>query len=95
MVTTYVSGGGSDTVGLELVFWAVVGIATLVGYVFILRKAGWSGWLVLLGLIPFVNIAMFFVFAFAEWPIQRELRETRRAYALYAQAQRRAEVGPR
>jgi uncharacterized membrane protein YhaH (DUF805 family) len=33
-----------------------------------LRKAGFSGWWALLGLVPVVNIVMLWVFAFAEWP---------------------------
>lgn len=95
MIEAYVTSGGTgSTVDLQTVVWAVVGIAMLVGYVFILRKAGYSGWLVLLGLIPLVNLVLFFVFAFSEWPVEKELRATKRAYHLYTQNQRRAEVAP-
>jgi branched-subunit amino acid transport protein AzlD len=38
-------------------------------YWFIFRKAGFAPALSLLMLIPFVNIAMLFFLAFAEWPI--------------------------
>lgn len=34
----------------------------------ILHKAGFSGWWMLLTLIPLVNLIMLWVFAFAEWP---------------------------
>ena len=34
----------------------------------ILRKAGYSGWWSLLTLVPLVNIAMIWVFAFSDWP---------------------------
>jgi uncharacterized membrane protein YhaH (DUF805 family) len=34
----------------------------------ILHKAGYSGWWVLLTLIPVVNIVVLWTFAFADWP---------------------------
>ncbi len=34
----------------------------------ILHKAGYSGWWVVLGFVPVVNIVMVWVFAFADWP---------------------------
>ena len=40
----------------------------------IFSKAGFSWALGLLMLVPIANIVMLFVLAFAEWPIQRELR---------------------
>jgi len=40
----------------------------------IFSKAGYSWALGLLMLVPIANIVMLFVLAFAEWPIQRELR---------------------
>ena len=40
----------------------------------IFSKAGYSWALGLLILVPIANIVIFFVLAFAEWPIQRELR---------------------
>ena len=36
----------------------------------ILQKAGFSGWWVIASLIPFVNVIMFWVFAFARWPLE-------------------------
>ncbi|HZV79604.1 MAG TPA: hypothetical protein VFF60_08300 [Candidatus Binatus sp.] len=38
-------------------------------------KAGFPGWLGLLFLIPYVNIALFIVGAFVEWPAERALKE--------------------
>jgi uncharacterized membrane protein YhaH (DUF805 family) len=50
-------------------------IAVLVLYflpiVKILQKAGYSGWWSLIVLVPLVNIIMFYVFAFADWPALR------------------------
>lgn len=40
----------------------------------IFSKAGYSWALGLLMLIPIVNIIMAFFLAFADWPVQRELR---------------------
>jgi hypothetical protein len=34
----------------------------------IIRRAGYSGWWVLILLVPVVNIVMFWVFAFSSWP---------------------------
>ncbi|MFL6161681.1 MAG: hypothetical protein ACJ74U_05580 [Jatrophihabitantaceae bacterium] len=46
-------------------------------YVQIIRRAGYSGWWILIGLLPLMNVVMFFIFAFKEWPIQRELAQLR------------------
>lgn len=43
----------------------------------IFSRAGYSWALGLLMLVPIANIIMLFVLAFAEWPIQRELRSYR------------------
>ena len=43
----------------------------------IFSKTGFSWALGLLILVPIANIVMLFVLAFAEWPIQRELRSYR------------------
>jgi len=42
--------------------------------VMILRKAGYSGWWVLISFIPFVNLIMLWVFALSRWPIEEQLR---------------------
>ena len=49
-------------------------------YVRIIRKAGYSGWWVLMALVPIGNLVMLGFFAFKEWPIRREL-EYLRGYA--------------
>ena len=36
----------------------------------ILRKAGYSGWWILLSLVPILNIIMFWVFALTRWPLE-------------------------
>lgn len=56
-----------------IVIWLVFVIA----YIKIITKAGYSGWWVLILLVPIANIVMLLVFAYKEWPIQRELAELR------------------
>jgi hypothetical protein len=63
---------GASLTGL-LVIYAVILVVAVWAYVRIIRRAGYSGWWVLIGLVPLLNVVMFLVFAFKEWPIQREL----------------------
>ena len=37
----------------------------------ICTKAGYSGWLSLLVLVPIVNLVLLYFLAFAEWPLER------------------------
>jgi hypothetical protein len=39
-------------------------------YVMIIRKAGYSGWWVLILFVPIVNFIMIWVFALARWPVE-------------------------
>jgi uncharacterized membrane protein YhaH (DUF805 family) len=54
-----------------------IAIIFVVAYVQIIRRAGYSGWWALVIFVPLLNVVMLFVFAYSEWPIQRELRELR------------------
>lgn len=57
--------------GMAISFLLFLVLALLFGFwlaVRILHKAGYSGWWSLLGLVPFVNLVMIWVFAYAEWP---------------------------
>jgi uncharacterized membrane protein YhaH (DUF805 family) len=36
----------------------------------IVQRAGYSGWWVLISIIPIVGIVMMFVFAYGKWPVQ-------------------------
>lgn len=55
----------------------IVGLVFLVFFLWvygrILHKAGYSGWLALLTLIPLVNIIFIVWFAFATWPLERRV----------------------
>ncbi|MGA2552284.1 MAG: hypothetical protein ABSF50_19235 [Burkholderiaceae bacterium] len=65
--------------GFGLGYWLLVLIFTLAlfyPYVRIIQKAGYSGWWVLVGLVPLVNFIMLWVFALADWPALRGERQT-------------------
>jgi hypothetical protein len=60
----------------------LVVIVTLVRLVIwwkICSKAGYSGWLALLILVPFVNIILPLAVAFMDWPVLKELRALKQA----------------
>lgn len=67
------SGGAGVAAGLLIVVYLAILVLFVVGYVKIISKAGYSGWWVLIALVPLVNMVMFLVFAFSEWPVHREL----------------------
>ncbi len=54
--------------GLVAVAYLAVAALAIVAWAKILSKAGYSCWWVLIGLVPVVNVVMFFVFAFGRWP---------------------------
>jgi len=66
-------------VGL-IVFYVAVLIFLIVAYVRVVQKSGFSGWWVLMGIVPIGNIIVLGLWAFKEWPIRREL-EYLRGYA--------------
>jgi uncharacterized membrane protein YhaH (DUF805 family) len=57
--------------GVFLVVYLAVAVLMIVATVKILSKAGYSGWWVLIGLVPIVNVVMYLVFAFSDWPSLR------------------------
>ena len=60
---------------LSIFHWIILILIVFI-YLFpvikILQKAGYSGWWVLVGFVPLLNIIMLWVFAFASWPNLRE-----------------------
>jgi len=55
-------------------FVLILTVIQILAFCKIFSKAGFSWALGLLILVPVANIIMFLFLAFAEWPIQRELR---------------------
>jgi len=52
----------------ESLFWIALLFALIIPMWRTITKAGYSGWWVLLYFIPLVNIVMFWVFAYSNWP---------------------------
>jgi hypothetical protein len=74
-VTTRAATGVGVSVVL-FVYLAIV-IVSIVAAVKVVTKAGYSGWWVLITLVPLVNFVMLLVFAFSEWPVIREVKTLR------------------
>ena len=80
--TSAVVADNSNAIGgVGLTFLIIIGIAFwlvfVIAYIKIITRAGYSGWWVLIVIVPIANIVMLLIFAYKEWPIQRELRELR------------------
>jgi hypothetical protein len=67
---TALSTGG---VGIFLVVYLAILVVMIVAYVKIITKAGYSGWWILIALVPLVNVVFFLIFAFSTWPVQKEV----------------------
>jgi energy-coupling factor transporter transmembrane protein EcfT len=74
MTEAAVGSGAAAGAGFVLIIYVAVIVLLFVGWVKILRKAGYSAWWSLLMLVPLVNIVMFLVFAFGDWPALRNQR---------------------
>jgi hypothetical protein len=53
--------------------YAVGLLASLVALAAIVRKAGYSGWWILVAPVPLLNVVMLCVFAASRWPVLRAL----------------------
>ena len=70
---------GSGIVATLALIYAGFTALAVAAAVSIVRKAGYSGWWVCAGVIPLVNVVMLFAFAFADWPVLRDLRRAEAA----------------
>lgn len=66
---------GLPELTIILVIVGFVGLVAILPFWMIFSKAGFSGWMSLTQIVPLVNVIALFYLAFAEWPIQREVRE--------------------
>ena len=89
----YPDSGASSAAGILGGAAIFIGIFSLALFVFaiiiywrIVSKAGYNGALSLLLLVPVVNLVMLCIFAFGEWPIQRELNQLRQQVAMGPQS---------
>jgi hypothetical protein len=53
---------------IHLLLITILGFVVLAPFWQIFKKAGFSPWLSLLTMIPFVNLVVFYYVAFARWP---------------------------
>jgi energy-coupling factor transporter transmembrane protein EcfT len=65
--------------GLGFLIFVELGIVVLaiVATVKVITKAGYSGWWVLIGLVPIVGSIFFLIFAFSTWPVTTEVEMLR------------------
>lgn len=56
----------------NLLIMLIAAIIVIIPFWRIFAKAGYSSWLSILMIIPFVNIIMLYFLAFANWPILKE-----------------------
>ena len=63
--------GNGDSLSVWHILIFLIGfLVVVVPYVKIIQKAGYSGWWVIVGFIPLVNLIMLWVFALARWPVE-------------------------
>ena len=72
-----VSAGFFASLGILLFVYIAVAVLGIIAAVKIVSKAGYSGWWVLIGLIPLVGSIFVLVFAFSTWPVTREVEMLR------------------
>jgi hypothetical protein len=75
VAVTHLSFGGA--LAVVLVIYLALIVLSIVAAVKVVTKAGYSGWWVLIALVPLVGFVMTLVFAFSEWPILREVKTLR------------------
>jgi hypothetical protein len=54
----------------HVIIFLVAFLIFIVPYALVIKKAGYSGWWVLVTFIPLVNLIMLWVFALARWPVE-------------------------
>jgi hypothetical protein len=57
---------------IGLFMWLIMAVLIILPFWFIFSKAGYSGWLSLLMVVPIINIVTLYFLAFSTWPSQRE-----------------------
>ena len=73
-VCTEPSSGFLAGFGILLIIEIAIVVLGIVAAVKIVSKAGYSGWWVLIALIPIVGSVFFLVFAFSTWPVTLEVQ---------------------
>ena len=71
-------GFGLPELAVLIIIGIFFGITVVLPYWKVFSKAGFSGWLSLTQCVPLLNLVVIFYLAFAEWPIERELKQWRK-----------------
>jgi uncharacterized membrane protein YhaH (DUF805 family) len=71
------STGFFASIGILLIIEIAIGVLAIVAAVKVVSKAGYSGWWVLIAIIPIVGSVFFLVFAFSTWPVTLEVQRLR------------------
>jgi Protein of unknown function (DUF2510) len=75
--TTHISGAAIGFLIVVGIFYLALIVFMIVCYVKIIHKAGYSAWWLLTALVPLLNLVMIAIFAFAEWPVIKEVKSLR------------------
>jgi hypothetical protein len=71
------STGLFASLGALLFVYLAILVVGIVAAVKVVTKAGYSGWWVLITIIPLVGTVFVFIFAFSTWPVTREVQMLR------------------
>ena len=78
------AAAGAGALAALAALWLVLAVIGLAFFVLIIycyyriaERAGYNPWISLLALIPGASLILVLIFAFSEWPIQRELAALR------------------
>jgi hypothetical protein len=75
--SVHFSGADLGIVIAVALFYLAFLVFFVICYAKIIRKAGYSAWWLLILLVPIANLVMVAVFAFAEWPVIKEVNRLR------------------
>ena len=76
-VCTNTSAGLFAGLGVLLFVYLGILVLSVVAAVKVVTKAGYSGWWVLITVVPLVGTVFIFIFAFSTWPVTREVQMLR------------------
>jgi uncharacterized membrane protein YhaH (DUF805 family) len=65
------------SLGVLLFVYLAIFVLSILAAVKIVTKAGYSGWWILITLVPLVGTLFIFLFAFSTWPVTREVQMLR------------------
>jgi uncharacterized membrane protein YhaH (DUF805 family) len=63
----------SPLAGILFAFYVLSVVVIVYAGVRVLSQAGYSGWWIVVVLVPILNLVMFLVFAFSKWPVREQL----------------------